>query len=672
MTASEAPARRPSRPPGGRRFPSVPRSWHAAVPGALTGYLASASGGFFPSQVAVAATGLALLLLLRLTVAHRPLEGWSGGAAAVAVVACLLAGWTLLSAVWSDAPARALFEFDRTLLYLLAFGAMACFARRPSDLETTLRWVLGAIVVVAGAALATRLLPDVFEAVPGREPARLAHPLTYWNALSVLCALGLILAIHASSGDREPAAVRVLAGAAIPILVVAGYFPLSRGGIATALVGLLLYTVLARPRRLVVTLLTAGPAAAVALVSAYGAEALATAAYFESPGPDEGRQVLAVLAAAVGATALLRVLALPLERRLDALPPPARRTRVAALTAAIVLAVAALGATWVAVDGGDLVRDQYRAFVRGNIVDPGQDTRRRLSAAGNNGRLDVWRVGRDTFTAEPMHGAGAGTFQLAWERERPMALQAVDGHSLYLETAAELGVVGLVLLALLLAGLLAGVARGRRGPERHARSALLAATVALLLHAGIDWDWEMPALFAWVFAAAGVAWARPLAADGSGSGPARLTRVVAGLACLVLAATPALVIASDGALSRARAAFERRDCPTTVDAALDSRDALDARAEPYELLGYCDLRGGAPELAVRAMEAARARDPGSWRPAYGLAVAQGLAGLDPRPAIAAARRLNPLEPVVVDLARALDTDRRARWRRAAARARLPF
>ncbi len=668
-TTSEATARR------GLRLGSASaarRSWHVAVPGALTGYLAFASGGFFPGQVAVGAAALALALLLRLTVAHRPLEGWSAGAAAVAGVATLLAIWSLLSAAWSDAPARALFEFDRALLYLLAFGVMACFARRPADLAAVLRWVLAAIVVVALAALATRLLPDVFEAVPGREPARLAHPLTYWNALSVLCALGFVLAIHAASGEHEPAAVRVMATAAIPILVVAGYFPLSRGGIATAVAGLLLYALLARPRRLPIALLAAGPAAVVALVHAYGAEALATVTYFEPPGPDEGRSVLAVLAAAAGGAALLRVLALPLERRLDALPAPGRRARVTAALASAALAVGALGAAWVAFDGGDRVRDQYRAFVRGNIVDPGADTRRRLSTAGNNGRLDVWRVGRDTFSAEPLHGAGAGTFQLAWERERPVAVRVVDGHSLYLETAAELGAVGLALLALLLAGLVAGIARGFRGPERHARAALLAAAVALLLHAGIDWDWEMPALFAWLFAAAGTAWARPPDDAASGDGPARLTRVVAGLGCLLLAVTPVLVVASDGALSRARAAFERGDCGTAVDVALDSTEALPVRAEPFELIGYCDLRAGEPGLAVAAFEAARRRDPEAWQYAYGLSVARALAGEDPRPAIAAARRLNPREPRARDLAAALSSGGPAAWRRAARQAPLPF
>ena len=647
------------------------RDLRLAVPGVLTAYLAFGSGGFFPGQVAVAAVGLSLALLLRITTGRDPLAGWSAAAVAVAAAGVLLASWTLLSALWSDAPARALLEFDRVLLYVLAFGLMACFPRGPGDLRVVLRWVLVAIVAVAVAGLATRLLPDVFEGVPGREPARLAYPLTYWNAMSVLCAIGAVLALHAASGAREPAVVRVLAGAALPVLVLAGYFPFSRGGIGTAVVGVVLYAVLARPRRLAVTLATAGPAVAAALVGGYGAETLATATYFEPPGPDEGRDVALLLAGAVAAAALLRVLALPLERRLDAVVLAPRRRRAMALGAAAAVVVAA-GATAAVVDVPDLARTQYRAFVTGNVVDPGRDVRQRLTASGNNGRLDPWRVDLDAFAAEPLHGIGAGTFQLAWERDRPVEMQVVDGHSLYLETAAELGVVGLVLLAALLAGIVAGIGRGLRGSERQVRAALLAAAVALLLHAGIDWDWEMPALFAWLFGAAGVACARPRAGDGEGAGPARLTRVAAGLGCIVLAATPVLVAASQSALTRASAAFERGDCAGAVDAALDSRDALGMRPEPYELLGYCNLRGGAFGLAIQAMEAARARDPENWRPAYGLAVALALDGRDPRGAIADARRLNPLDPRAADLARALDSDRPARWRRAAARARLPF
>jgi len=61
-----------------------------------------------------------------------------------------------------------------------------------------------------------------------------------------------------------------------------------------------------------------------------------------------------------------------------------------------------------------------------------------------------------------------------------------DAHSLYLETAAELGLVGLLALALFLGGI---AAAARRGPPT-----LVAVLVAFALHAGLDWDWELPAL----------------------------------------------------------------------------------------------------------------------------------------------------------------------------------
>jgi len=639
------------------------------LPGALTAYLANDAGGFFPGTVGLATVVLALLLMLRMTTAGRPVAGWGRGAAVVAGAAALLASWVLASALWSNAPMRAVVEFDRVLLYLLGFALMATFPRRPGDVSVALRWVLLAIVATAIVGLATRLYPDIFSVTAGREPSRLAHPLTYWNALSVFCALGMVLALHAASGEREPAAVRIAAVAALPVLAVAGYFPFSRGGIATAVIGALAYVALARPRRLLLTLITAGPAVAVAIASAYGAEALATDAYARTPGPEQGRHVALVIVLAAAGAALARLALLPVERRLDALRvAPRVRRALPAVGAAAALAAVALA---LALHAPDRVRAQYRAFVDGNVVQATADTRSRLGSVGNNGRVDIWRVDLSRFRSAPVIGSGAGTFQLAWERERPGDTRVVDGHSLYLETAAELGVVGLALLAIVLVALLAGPARLLTSAERHAAAAVLAAAGALLVHAGIDWDWEMPALFIWLFMAAGAAHALP---GGSARrvAPGRLARVLAGLACLLLALTPLMVTVSQSRLQTAGRAFERGDCATAVDASLASLDVLGVRPEPFELIGYCDLRAGRPELAVAAMEAARRRDPEAWQYAYGLAVARALAGRDPRPAIEAAARLNPREARIRALARALDSDRPQRWRRAAVRARLPF
>jgi hypothetical protein len=129
---------------------------------------------------------------------------------------------------------------------------------------------------------------------------------------------------------------------------------------------------------------------------------------------------------------------------------------------------------------------------------------------------------------------------------------------------------------------------------------------------------------------------------------------------------------SDAALNRSRSAFAQGDCGAAIDAGLDSVDALSVRPEPYETIAYCDMRAGQWTLALRQMEAARSRDPRSWRYAYGLAIAQALAGRDPRAELARARSLNPLADEAAALQRSFA---RAAgppgWRRAAGRARLP-
>src|SRR5207253_2468042 len=64
-------------------------------------------------------------------------------------------------------------------------------------------------------------------------------------------------------------------------------------------------------------------------------------------------------------------------------------------------------------------------------------------------RASYFRVAwHDQIRAHPLLGTGAGTFGLYWERSGKVLRfgGALDAHSLYLETLAELGPVGLLLL----------------------------------------------------------------------------------------------------------------------------------------------------------------------------------------------------------------------------------
>ena len=105
-------------------------------------------------------------------------------------------------------------------------------------------------------------------------------------------------------------------------------------------------------------------------------------------------------------------------------------------------------------------------------------------------RVDYWRVAWSQWEENAWLGAGAGTFARYWQREEmPVAVR--DAHSLYLETLAELGPVGLVLLVGALATPILAALNARDHPLAGVGAS---AYTAFLVHAGLDWDWEMPAV----------------------------------------------------------------------------------------------------------------------------------------------------------------------------------
>jgi hypothetical protein len=614
------------------------------------------------------ALAAALVLVVRITVARRPFSGWSPSLALASGALAGFAVWILASAAWSDAPARAVAECDRAVLYGLVLILTGTVAARRGDLAVALRWIAAAFVALALAGLVTRLWPGTFPISGGVLPERVAFPLTYWNAMGIACALGVVLTLHLTASGAEPRTVRVAAAAALAPVAVTLYLTFSRGAIWALPVGLVLYALLAQPRGLVTALAAVVPAV-VAVKVAYGAELLADADYDASAAAaSQGRHVGLVVAACAVAAALLRAAALPLDTRIEAIRLP--RGSRPALAAGVILALVA-GA--LAVGAPSRIADARRTFGEGRYYAGSSDLRDRLTSAVDNGRVDNWRVALDGFDSSPLHGAGAGTYRLTWELRRPAPpVQMNDGHSLYLETLSELGVVGLALLVAALGTLLVGGLRRLGGPERHAHAAFVAAGAMLALHAGVDWDWEMPALFVWLFGAGGVALAAREGAERWGE-IGRTARVAAGIAVLVLALTPALMWRSQGPLERAWPAFQRNDCTAAIDASLDAIGRFGVRPEPWEVLGYCDARAGQYALAARAMDAARSRDPGNWRYAYGQAIVAGVSGRDPRPAAAEALRLNPLDPLARGLVRELAAARSpARRREITRRAGIPF
>lgn len=635
------------------------------LPGALVVLTGFDAGGYFPATPAIAAIVLTQVLLVRLVQAERPFEGL---APVTLVAIAALGGYaalTLLSALWSHALGRALIEFDRAWLYLTALVLFGTVRASAANMRWLIRGLLAGASIVCLAGLISRLAPDVWHTAPDVANERLSYPVTYWNALGLLAALGIVLAAHTTSSLSERRAVRALAAGLLPLLAATLFFTFSRGAIAAGTIGLAAYALLGRPRALLSGVIAVVPASAVLIVIAYHANLLDTVDPTTSAAVAQGHRVALAAAVCCAVCVALRLfLAARLDDRLggSAVRHLDSTSRRALLGGSAVVALALILALHVP----GRVASDWRRFTSGAVPRGNYgDLRQRLTDPSNNGRTDLWKVAVNAFSSSPAHGYGAGMFQTAWDRGRPRYAYTVNAHSLYLQAMAEFGVPGIALLLLLVGAPLAGLAMRSRGLQRSLYAALLAASSVWALHAGVDWDWEMPVVTLPIFAIAGLALS-PRPGGRGGWVPAHDARILLGLLCLATLALPVLIIGSERKLSEAKHALYVSDCPTAQSAALSSIQWLDARAQPYEILGFCDLERGLPHLGIEAMQQAVSRDPGSWETYYALAIAQASAGLDPTASARRALEMNPLEPLTREAVREFQTNSPTEWVRRAA------
>jgi O-Antigen ligase len=451
--------------------------------------LAFFSGGFFDEPRIVAAIAVWAIVGAVAVLAPRPLPVSTPGCVAL-IGLWLLCGWTAISITWAPLGGRVQDDLQRLLMYAGFFLACIAVLRPPGPrriLEPAV--ALGAFVVVA-YGLSERLLPGIIELDrSATSAARLEQPLTYWNAMGIVAAVGLILAIRVAGDPERPKVLRAGLAAAGVTLGLGVYLTFARGALAALAVGLfvLLAVAPAAAAQLRAAAAIVIPAALAALVS----NALPTVKSLDGRDSAEGLVMLATLA-------LLSVAALLVTLR-SSRPRARRPARTIARPAAVVGAAAILlvlaSATLAAFEGKP----------KSTSPPPGA-TPARLASIDTN-RYRYWEVAGETFTEHPLIGVGSGGFLVDWLKVEDRVDASGDAHSLYLETAAELGLVGLALLLLFLGGTGAALVRlYRHNPG--AATGLAAGLAAWAFHAGLDWDWEMPAatLPALLLAASAIAW----------------------------------------------------------------------------------------------------------------------------------------------------------------------
>ncbi len=548
----------------------------------------------------------------------------------------LLTVWTALSLAWTTSDERTLAEVARLLHYCGLVLLVWCLVDR-TTWESAASGLATAAFLVCVVALSSRLVPELF---PASDVARVLHtrrldyPLNYWNGVAAWAGMSITIAL-AYSGHARSLVVRLVCLGAVPICATTLYLTYSRSGIAGTLVGVVAVVALSR-NRWVTALHAVAAGAATLLVVVVIRSAREIAEGRGGGGAGTVGLALAFAAAVCSAAAWFTWRVGGSERwRLSR-----GATRVA-LAAGVAATLVVVGAVTVA----------YGSRVWKKISDPnavGVTTDPAIGVSNfRSARSLKWSSALDTFVAHPLTGTGAGTSEFRINKAGEVDVVR-NTHSLYLEQLAELGLPGLLLTLAFFAGLGLSALRARSGlrPAGLGTTAgFLAAFTVYLVHAGVDWMWQMTAVSTFAIAGAAVV---ATATSQSPSRGGRWLRVAAAAAAIA-----ASLVQVPGAVSNARvrdsqAAFSRGDLGSAWSAATDAIAAEPWAATPYAQRAVLAESTGALQPARTDVLRAIAREPENFR--FYLLLARMEAELGaPQQALAAyrkARELRPASPFV--------------------------
>jgi len=566
---------------------------------------------------------------------------------------------TGLSVVWSVAPDASLQDSGRMLAYTGVFAAAVTVVRIAPE-----RWpaVLGGLTLAASTVCGYALLTKVFPATlaPTNTAARLEEPYEYWNAIGLTAAMGAIGCLWLGGRRTGHALLSALAYPAMALMLLTLVLAYSRGALAALGIGVVLWFCVV-PLRL--------RGAAVLILGGIGAAAVAAWDFSNSSLSSEnvplaerttaGHELGALIAAVVIALTIAGV-AIGFMTARRAPSPLFRRRLGTALLGLMAVAVIAFAGALAHSHRGltGSISHAVSALTDPNAKTP-PNTPGRLTAVASV-RARYWKEALQVFDAHPVLGAGAmgyGTARLRYRRE---TLDVIHAHGFVVQTLADFGVVGLlVILALLLCWMAAAgrpthpfnrrwrpwstwrdlAGGGLSGPgwerlrggessysaERVGMLSMLVVVVVFGIHSMVDWTWYVPGDACVALICAGwLAGRGPLgarAAAGAAPAPERAHRRPGTVR--LAAAGAAVVAALLGAWSQ-----------------WQPQRSEDAREQALELLA------GHPAAATAAAERAVSRNPLSTPALFTLAEVQRDTGhpLKARATLQRAVREQPSNP----------------------------
>jgi hypothetical protein len=514
-----------------RRRPGPELLFGAALAVALAAVGLRAGGGLAldPTtkvELSLDVVGGVLAALAALTVSTR--RWWGGITIGLFAV---LAGVTALSITWSIQPSDAWLEANRTFSYLLVFAGGTILARTVGAWWSAL---LGAICAATTAICIWAILTKVFPGALAADEvyARLREPFGYWNAVGLTAALGVPPTLWLGARRSGHAAVNALSYPIMGILLLTVLLAYSRGSLLAVGIGCAFWFAVVPLRLRGVTVLAGGAVGALAVTGWVFAQDTLTKDNVPIGERATSGHELGVVIVVMALVLLVVGLAAGFASARRAPSEPARKRAGAAILVALalvpVILVVALAMSSKGLGG--TISSGWKSLTDPNDKTTVLNDPSRLTSVGSV-RARYWDESIKIFRAHPFKGVGAGGYATARLRYRTDNLAVRHAHGYAVQTAADLGFVGLLVSLLLLVAWIAATGRtlgwrlplpafARRGPPaeagargldprvgfgpEHVAMATLATVVLVFgVHSFVDWTWFVPGTAVIALVAAG-------------------------------------------------------------------------------------------------------------------------------------------------------------------------
>ncbi|HVD58698.1 MAG TPA: O-antigen ligase family protein, partial [Thermoleophilaceae bacterium] len=396
--------------------------------------------------------------------------------------------WSGISVLWSIEGDRSWSSTNRGLAYL-AFAVVGLVL---GPYVRQWAYVLaGVLALPLGWALLGKAIPALGGS--GRV-ARLSSPIGYWNALGVLFAMALPLALWLAARRSHPHWLRACGVVYVYALVVGLLLTYSRGGVLAAGVAVVLWLVLGSPRvESAAAILLGGGAGLGVAVWAFSRPGLAEDGQSHAVRVHDGvwfAVVFVLATVAVGALAYLGSLAEERRPLSDA-----RRRLMGRVALGVLVAGVAVGLVALTVEAKP--QGWFREFTSQPTDASLQGGPQHLANASSSSRWLWWKEAWHAWEKQPWRGTGAGTFELTHRLLRTNDIVVTEPHNVPLQFLSETGLVGFFFALVAIGAAAVGVVRrvrGLTGEERAAAVALAVLAVAYVLHSLVDFDWDFVAV----------------------------------------------------------------------------------------------------------------------------------------------------------------------------------